>query len=133
VKILLIEDDIVDVMTVKRAAEELNLQQDIVHVSNGQEALDYLADNENDSPDIILLDINMSVMNGLEFLKVRQKIASMMLIPVIVLTTSNEEADRSKCYGLNISGYFTKSLDFMEFKKVYNTINNYWTMCEFPN
>lgn len=70
-EILLVEDDIVDAMTVKRAAVDLKLQHNIVHVNNGQEALDCLLNNDNKYPDIILLDINMPVMDGIEFFKAK--------------------------------------------------------------
>jgi len=130
--ILLVEDDLVDVMAVKRASADLALGQDIIHVSNGQEALDYLASNKDVYPDIIMLDINMPIMDGVEFLQHKVKLDSIMSIPTIVLTTSNAELDRQKCYKLNISGYMVKPVDYQEFKMMYSDIINYWQRCETP-
>lgn len=131
-KILLIEDDLVDVMAVKRASTDLNLMQDIKQVNNGQEALDYLSKSKEGYPDLIILDINMPIMDGIEFLEHKIKDDSIMSIPTIVLTTSNAELDRQKCYKLNISGYMVKPVDYQEFKLMYSDINNYWNRCETP-
>lgn len=128
--ILLVEDDVIDAMTVMRTSKELGLKQNIIHVNNGQEALDYL--NNNRYPDYILLDINMPIMNGVEFLEVKNKNEELSLIPTIVLTTSNAESDRLKCYMERISGYMIKPVDYSQFKELYKLIDNYWLTCESP-
>ena len=71
--ILLVEDDLVDMMSVKRALRDLNVTNPLYHVENGEEALEYLRDDKNPVPAIILLDINMPKMNGLEFLEIAKK------------------------------------------------------------
>jgi len=132
VKILLVEDDLVDVMAVRRASADLDLGQDIVHVSNGQEALDYLSSNTQSFPDLIILDINMPIMDGVEFLQHKIKNERIIAIPTVVFTTSNAELDRHKCYKLNISGYMVKPIDYQEFKLMYKDLSSYWLRCETP-
>ena len=90
-KVLLVEDDLIDVMTVRRASSELNLKQEIAHVNNGQEALDYLLNNHGNFPDLIILDVNMPIMDGVEFLEQKVKSKSLAPSPVLILTTSNTE------------------------------------------
>jgi len=128
--ILLLEDDIVDAMTVKRALKEIGVQNEVVHVENGEEALDYLRDKQNVKPAIILLDLNMPVMNGLEFLQERLKSEELMVIPVIVLTTSRDDYDKSSSFKLSISGYMVKPVDYSQFINVIRTIDSYWTFSE---
>ncbi len=98
--ILLVEDDSVDAMTVKRALKDLNVTNPLVHKLNGEEALEYLRADENQRPCLILLDLNMPKMNGIEFLKVAKSEDVAKKIPVVVLTTSKDEQDivESKCY-----------------------------------
>ena len=129
--ILLVEDDIIDAMTVKRTSQELGLPHTIVHVNNGKEALDYL-NKGGDFPDVILLDINMPVMDGIEFLENKNKHEEMLMIPTIVLTTSNAETDRISCYKQHAAGYMLKPVEYKEFKDLYQVINNYWSKCERP-
>lgn len=130
--ILLVEDDDVDAMTVKRASEDLNLCHNIVHVINGREALDYLLDANTNYPDLIILDINMPGMDGIEFLEQKAENKSLSIIPTVVLTTSNADSDRIRCYKLNISGYLIKPVDYKQFIKIYSIISDYWTNCEYP-
>ena len=90
--ILLVEDDRVDAMTVKRALKDLNVTNLLVHTLNGEEALEYLTGEGNERPCIILLDLNMPRMNGIEFLKIIKADDELKKIPVVVLTTSEETA-----------------------------------------
>ncbi|MFZ0033631.1 MAG: response regulator, partial [Sedimentisphaerales bacterium] len=85
--ILLVEDDRVDAMTVKRALKDLNVTNPLAHTLNGEEALEYLTTESNRKPCIILLDLNMPRMNGIEFLKVIKADDKLRTIPVVVLTT----------------------------------------------
>ena len=128
--ILLLEDDIVDAMTVKRALKEVGVDNEVIHMENGEEALEYLQNEKLEDPCIILLDLNMPVMNGIEFLQERMKSDDLMAIPVIVLTTSKDDFDKSNCFKLSIAGYMVKPVDYTEFIDVIRTINRYWTISE---
>ncbi|MBN1270709.1 MAG: response regulator [Candidatus Aminicenantes bacterium] len=130
--ILLVEDDQVDAMTVKRAFKDVHITNDLVIVGNGLEALDYLQKPDNRKPCIILLDLNMPKMNGIEFLKVTKKDPELKMIPIVVLTTSEEEQDRVDSYGLGVAGYILKPVDYRKFVEVINTIDLYWTLCILP-
>ncbi len=131
--ILLVEDDMVDVMTIQRAFKDINITNP-VHVSgNGLEALDYLRNPQNTRPGIILLDINMPKMNGIEFLQVVKNDDLLKSIPVVVLTTSKAEQDKMESFNLGIAGYMIKPVDYLQFVEVIRTINLYWTLSELPN
>jgi CheY-like chemotaxis protein len=134
--ILLVEDDEVDVMTVQRAFKKGNITNPLYIAGNGIEALAMLrgipgqvsaipADRR-----IILLDLNMPKMNGLEFLQALRADANIRHIPVVVLTTSNEEQDRVQAYNLNVAGYILKPITFGNFVELMITLNKYWTLCE---
>ena len=131
--ILLVEDDRVDAMTVRRAMKDINVVNQLVTVGNGEEALEYLKNVNGDKPCLILLDINMPKMNGIEFLKVAKCDDNIKSIPVIVLTTSQEENDRMQSFHLGIAGYMIKPVDYQRFVETVRTINLYWTLSESPN
>ncbi len=130
--ILLVEDDRVDVMTIKRAMKEINITNPLVAVGNGEEALAYLRDNNNKKPAIILLDLNMPRMNGLEFLEIVKKDGLLKRIPVIILTTSKEDQDKLEGFGLGVAGYMVKPVDYQQFVDVIRTIDTYWSLSELP-
>ncbi|HKG23254.1 MAG TPA: response regulator [Blastocatellia bacterium] len=130
--ILLVEDDLVDAMTVKRALKELNVCNPLHVAGNGEEALEFLRDDNAPRPGIILLDLNMPRMNGLEFLKIAKQDDRLKQIPVIVLTTSREERDRLESFNLSVAGYMIKPVDYMQFVEVMRAINLYWTQSELP-
>jgi CheY-like chemotaxis protein len=134
--ILLVEDDEVDVMTVQRAFKKGNITNPLFIANNGVEALAMLR-GEPGKPSlipaerrIILLDLNMPKMNGLEFLHELRADTNLGHIPVIVLTTSNEERDRVQAYELNVAGYILKPVTFSIFVDLMVTLNKYWTLCE---
>ena len=129
---MLVEDDIVDVMTVKRALKELNISNPLIVASDGEEAFTYLMDGENKRPEIVLLDLNMPKMNGIEFLKAAKRNGVLKSIPVIVLTTSREDKDTVDSFDLGVSGYMVKPVGYAQFVKVMKTINLYWTLSELP-
>ncbi len=131
--ILLVEDDIVDAMTVKRALKEINITNKLHIVNNGEEALDFLKDPENQTPGIILLDLNMPRMNGIDFLKIAKQDDTIKRIPVIVLTTSKEDQDKVDSFNLGVSGYMIKPVDYKKFVEVVKTIDLYWTLSELPD
>ena len=128
--ILLVEDDIVDMMSVKRALKDINVTNPLYHVENGIEALEYLADKEKPRPTIILLDLNMPKMGGIEFLSIMKKDDSIRRIPVIVLTTSRAEYDKIQSYDLGVAGYMIKPVDYQQFMEVIRAMCMYWTLSE---
>jgi len=119
--ILLVEDDYLDVISVKRALAKLNIEHEIHVAHNGADALGLLNGNGPDGkmlvPDVILLDMNMPKMNGLEFLRIIKNYYSLKNIKVFVTTTSGEEYDKVSARNLGITGYILKPLDFDEKKK----------------
>ena len=131
--ILLVEDDKINAMTVKRAMKDLKITNLLAHVYNGLEALDYLKNLSNEKPCIILLDLNMPKMNGIELLKNLKKDESFKKIPVVVLTTSNAEKDKTESFNLSIAGYMLKPVDYKQFVDVIKDINLYWTISEIPD
>jgi CheY-like chemotaxis protein len=131
--ILLIEDDLIDRMTVERALKEIRVTNRLDSVGNGEEALDFLRDPTNEKPGIILLDLNMPKMNGIDFLKVAKQDPALKRIPVIVLTTSKDERDRVDSFNLGVAGYMLKPVDYMQFVEVVKAIDLYWTLSELPD
>lgn len=130
VNILLVEDDEVDVMNVKRAFSKNNIKNPLFVAGNGVEALELLEDKIIPLPKIIILDINMPKMNGIEFLKVLRENERLKNISVFVMTTSNEDSDKIKAYNLNVAGYILKPLSFEKFVSSVSTLNNFWQLCE---
>lgn len=128
-KILLLEDDIVDVMTLKRALKQLNISNELVLKENGEDALSYLGEC-HDLPGIIFLDINMPKMNGLEFLLELKKNDDWVQIPIVVLTTSKDQQDKLKTFKLGISGYMIKPVSYELFKNMVETIKDFWNFSE---
>lgn len=138
INILLVEDDEVDIMNVKRAFKKSNIYNPLYIANNGIEALEKLGAIEGHQKVIpakrrlILLDLNMPKMNGLEFLHKLREHPELKLTPVIVLTTSDEDRDRVEAYNLNVAGYILKPVTFGNFAEVMIALNKYWTLCEMP-
>jgi len=130
--ILLVEDDQVDIMTVMRSLKEINVTNPVVSKENGEEALNYLHDPESEKPCIILLDLNMPIMNGIEFLQVVKHDVHLKRIPVVVLTTSEEQQDKVSSFDLGVAGYMAKPVDYRQFVEVMRSIDAYWTISEMP-
>ena len=131
--ILLIEDDDVDTMTVKRALGELKVENELVCKGNGEEALDYLRGGSDTEPSLVLLDLNMPKMNGFEFLKVLKSDGVLRRIPVVVLTTSKEESDVVASFDYGAAGYMVKPVDYKRFLETIDVINRYWTLSKLPD
>ncbi len=127
--ILLIEDDEVDVMTVKRALKDLDVDNHLIHKENGEDALSYLKEAR---PGIILLDLKMPRMGGIEFLKEVKKDRRTSSIPVVVLTSSDEHQDRHECFAGGAAGYMVKPTDYHSFVDTIKTIREYWTRSQLP-
>lgn len=132
--ILLVEDDEVDVMNVKRAFKKNNISNQLVVASNGIEALALLRSETSEfpKPKIILLDLNMPKMGGIEFLKEIRQDPSLSSMSVFVMTTSNEDSDKIDAFNLNVAGYILKPLSMDRFIAAVSTLNSYWTLCEYP-
>jgi len=135
--LLLIDDDEVDVMTVKRAFQKNNITNTLYTATNGVEGLAMLRGKDGyqllaAQRKIILLDLNMPKMGGIEFLRELRSDANLRSIPVIVLTTSNEDKDKVEAYNLNVAGYIIKPVTFSQFVEVMAAINQYWMLNEMP-
>lgn len=124
--ILLIEDDVVDVMTVQRAMRELKVTNPLRVVSNGEEAFVSLRDPMQPLPGLILLDLNMPRMNGIEFLSLIKQDTQLRRLPVLVLTTSKEANDRLRSFDLGVAGYIIKPVEYDRFVDVMRAIEQYW-------
>lgn len=130
--ILLVEDDHVDVMTILRALKEIHVVNPVVSMENGEAALEHLRDPGQERPCIILLDLNMPIMNGIEFLQMVKQDADLKRIPVIVLTTSEEQQDKVHSFDLGVAGYMAKPVDYRRFVEMMRSIDLYWTISEMP-
>ena len=133
INILLVEDDEVDVMTVKRAFAKNNISNPLFVAHNGLEALELL--RKEDVPSsrrLILLDVNMPKMNGIEFLRELRSDPKLQQASVVMMTTSNEERDRIEAFKFNVAGYLLKPVTFQQFAEVMSTINKYWALMEMP-
>lgn len=131
--ILLVEDDAVDRMLVKRALSDLALDCQLEVVSNGETALDYLRAGKRPRPDLILLDLNMPRLNGIEFLDIVKHDAALLSIPVIVLTTSREDSDKKASFEKGAAGYIVKPAEYDQFVAAMAVLKSYWTLSELPS
>ncbi|PZD75407.1 Response regulator rcp1 [Acaryochloris thomasi RCC1774] len=138
VNLLLVEDDAVDVMNVQRAFKKNNITNPLCVAENGLEALQMLRGEEGQPPVVpghrrlVLLDLNMPKMNGIEFLQELRADPELQMTPVIVLTTSDDDRDRVEAYRLNVAGYILKPVTFSNFVEVMAALNKFWTLCEMP-
>lgn len=136
INILLVEDDLVDQMNVKRAFAKNNIQNPLFIANNGIEAINMLKGNDvpkmDPMPKIILLDINMPKMNGIEFLRFIRADDELKSISVFIMTTSNEDSDKFNAYSLNVAGYILKPLNFEKFVTAVGTLKNFWKLIELP-
>lgn len=125
-KILLVEDNIIEILKLKRAIENLGMNHEVLEAENGEIALDSIKQEEI-NPDIVLLDLNMPKMNGLEFLAIVRNDESMRHLPIIILSTSNNNRDLKEAYKLGVSGYILKPLKYEDYvKKIEHTLQ-YWS------
>jgi CheY-like chemotaxis protein len=131
--ILLVEDDEVDVLNVRRAFQKNRITNPLFVAANGVEALEQLRNGSIPRDRrIILLDLNMPQMNGIEFLRELRRDPGLNMTPVIVLTTSNDDRDRIEAYNLNVAGYLLKPVTFSNFCEVMAALNKYWALVELP-
>lgn len=133
INILLVEDDQVDVMNVQRAFKKSHITNPVFIAEDGVDALEKL--RRGDIPLqrlLVLLDLNMPRMTGIELLKEIRKDEDLHHLPVVVLTTSDNERDRIDAYNLNVAGYIVKPVTFLNFVEAVTTLNKYWTLVELP-
>lgn len=131
--ILLVEDDELDVMNVQRAFKKNNIVNPLHTAGNGLEALEILrCDRMPRDRRLILLDLNMPRMGGIEFLRELRADPDLKATTVVVLTTSDEERDKVKAYDLNVAGYILKPVTLAAFIEIMATLNKYWSVNELP-
>lgn len=127
--ILLIEDDAIEVMKFNRVLKTLNLNHRIIEANNGEAALDILKAKEI-TPDIIILDLNMPKLNGIEFLTILKSDEVLKYIPSIILSTSSNYKDMMECYKLGIAGYILKPLKYDDYVDRIKKLLEYWSLNE---
>jgi len=131
--ILLVEDDEVDVMNVQRAFERNHLTNALYVAGNGLEALELLRGKTIPKERrLVLLDLNMPKMNGIEFLEALRADPDLAKTPVVVLTTSNDDQDKIDAYNFNVAGYLLKPVTFSSFCERMATLDKYWALVEMP-
>jgi CheY-like chemotaxis protein len=131
--ILLVEDDQVDVMNVKRAFERNRISNPLFIAEDGLQGLEMLRSGSFPRDRrLVLLDLNMPRMNGIEFLREVRRDPALQSTPVVVLTTSNDDRDKIEAYNLNVAGYLLKPVTFINFVEVMAALNKYWSLVELP-
>ena len=137
-RILMVEDDAKDVELTLTALEEYNLANEVVVVHDGAEALDYLyyrgpfQMRAGDNPAVILLDLKLPLVDGLEVLKQIKSDEKLRMIPVVVLTSSKEETDMVASYKLGVNAYVVKPVDFHEFVNAIRELGVFWAVINEP-
>jgi CheY-like chemotaxis protein len=132
VTMLIVDDDDVDVKGITRAFKKMRIANPVERVKNGAEALAALRGPLASKPLIVLLDLNMPVMDGFEFLTELRKDAQLSATIVFVLTTSKSDEDKLAAYEKNIAGYLVKSDLGASFQKLIDLLTSYWRVIEFP-
>lgn len=137
IHIMLVEDDEVDVLSIQRTFKKNKIANPLHVATNGWEALNKLCGWNGEKkldplPKIILLDINMPKMNGIEFLKILRADPELKSTLVFVLTSSNNERDIIAAYDFNVAGYILKPLQFADFTQSVSILNLFWALVEFP-
>jgi two-component system response regulator len=135
VEILLVEDNVSDAELTTRALKKQNIANKLVHLKDGAEALDYLfgtgafeGRNTDNVPRVILLDLKMPKVNGIEVLQRIKADDRTKKIPVVVLTSSKEDPDIQRCYSLGVNSYVVKPVDFDSFAKAVGNLGMYWVL-----
>ena len=137
-RILMVEDDAKDVELTLTALEEYNLANEVVVTHDGEEALDYLYCRGNfsarsgDNPAVLLLDLKLPKVDGLEVLQQIKSDEKLKMIPVVVLTSSHEEKDMVASYKLGVNAYVVKPVDFHEFVNAIKELGVFWAVINVP-
>jgi len=136
VTFLLVEDDAVDVIAIERAFQQLKIGNNLVVTRDGKEALEALRGTHETknvkSPFIIILDLNLPRMSGIEFLDEIRNDPKLHSAIVFVLTTSNDERDRRAAFKHNIAGYVVKAAEASSLSDAISMVDHYWRVVEFP-
>lgn len=133
VEILLVEDNMDDAGLTIRALKKHNLANDLLHLKDGEEALDFLfSENTINNPRLILLDIKMPKVNGIEVLQRLKADQTKKAIPVVVLTSSKEERDIIESYRLGVNAYIVKPVNFEKFLDAVSEIGHFWLVLNQP-
>ena len=127
--VLLIEDNLIEIMKMKRTISLLKLNHTISFANNGEEALEILED-KGQFPDLILLDLNMPKLSGIEFLTILKSNKDIKHIPTVILTTSDNQKDLEECYRMGVSGYILKPLKYDNYVQKIENVLSYWSMNE---
>jgi CheY-like chemotaxis protein len=131
--ILIVDDDDVDIMNVQRAFKKSNITNPLHVAGDGLQALEALRGGALPRNNrLVLLDLNMPRMNGIEFLREIRADPELKATTVVVLTTSNDTRDKVEAYNLNVAGYLTKPVTFSNFVDLMVTLNKYWMLVELP-
>lgn len=120
----------VDAMTIKKVLKKLDVNRPLNLCKNGEEGLAFLHANSSELPGLILLDLNMPKMNGIEFLEQVKSHPKFKLIPIVVLTTSDDHNDKLETYKYSVAGYMLKSFDYAKFIEVMRSLKDYWEQSE---
>ncbi len=131
--ILLVDDDRIDVMMFKRALEDLKITNPLVHLTDCKEALEYLKNEDNEKPWVVLADLNTPQMDGLEFLTAVKADDALKQIIVIILSGSDDEEDIADSFRLGAAGYIVKPPDYNKLVEMIRTIHAYWTLSKLPH
>ena len=123
--LLLIDDDEIERMKFKRVCHKNGYPHTILEAKNGEMALDILKNKES-LPNLILLDLNMPKMNGIEFLSALKLNESLKYIPIVIMSSSNNHKDVKECYKLGVAGYIIKPLHFEDYSNRIVSLVNYW-------
>jgi two-component system response regulator len=140
VEILLVEDNINDAELTIRELKKHNLANNLFHVKDGEEALDFIfatgkyngTRSINNIPKVVLLDIQMPKVNGIEVLQKIKSDERTKAIPVVILTSSKEDPDIQKCYGLGANSYIVKPVNFESFAESIKNLGFYWLLLNQP-
>ena len=127
--ILLVEDNLIEVMKMRRTVSLLDLKHNIIVANNGEDALQHIEDKSK-FPDLILLDLNMPKVGGIEFLAILKNNDDIKHIPTVILTTSDNQKDLEECYRLGVSGYVLKPLKYDDYVEKIKNVLSYWSMNE---
>lgn len=131
-EILLVEDNPNDAELAIRALKKNNLANNLIHLEDGQEALDYLYDEKNDMPKLILMDVKMPRVDGIEVLRKLKSDEKRKVIPVVMLTSSKEDKDIIEAYNLGVNAYIVKPVDFEQFVKAVTQLGFFWMILNQP-
>lgn len=127
--VMLVEDDLIEVMKFKRVLSSQDLAHNIIEADNGEQALELLQQKDN-LPDVILLDLNMPKINGIEFLRLLKVDDRLKYIPTVILTTSSNHKDLLECYKAGIAGYVLKPLKYEDYVTKIKNLLSYWSINE---